>query len=117
MNGLLRQRSSYVDQYCSCYVGPEFSDAGTCRSTVENYWDPRTLGVRAKPSSPRTQPHAVPFVSCIAESFVIARSACIDCPSPGEFEYELCADLSIDLNFCFMEAPEPLQDALVACAG
>ncbi len=116
MNGLLNQRSSYVDQYCSCYVGPEFSDASTCRSTVENYWDPGLSSCEqsvfaANPS------HAVPFVACIAESFVIARSACAECPSPGMFEYELCADLSIDLNFCFTDAAEPLQDALVGCSG
>lgn len=116
MRGLLNQRSSYVDQYCSCYVGPEFADASTCQSTVENYWDPGLSDCEqsvfaANPS------YAVPFVSCIAESFVIAKSACRECPSPGQFEYELCADLSIDLNFCFMDAAAPLQDALVACAG
>jgi hypothetical protein len=116
MRGLLNQRSSYVDQYCSCYVGPEFADASTCRSTVEDYWDPGLSECEqsvfaANPS------YAVPFVLCVAESFVIARSACAECPSPGDFEYELCADLSIDLNFCFIDAAAPLQDALVACAG
>ena len=58
---------------------------------------------------------AGPFVACITESFLIAEAACLECPSPGMFEYEMCADLSVDLNFCFSASPSSVQDGLLAC--
>lgn len=111
---LRAQRSSYVDQYCGCYVGPEFPDARSCRSAVEAQWDPALTAcdqsvLAANPAA------AGPFVACITESFLIAESACLECPAPGMIEYELCADLSVDLNFCFSMAPPTVQDGLLRC--
>lgn len=111
---LRAQRSSYVDQYCGCYVGPEFSDMRTCRSTVEAQWDPALTAcdqavLAANPAA------AGPFVTCITESFLIAESACLECPVPGMLEYELCADLSVDLNFCLSTASPAVQDGLLSC--
>ena len=111
---LRAQRDSYVAQYCECYVGPEFADSRTCRSTVENQWDPGLSSCEQAvfASNPAASGE---FVSCITETFLIAESACLECPSPGMFEYEMCADLSIDLNFCFSMAPQEIQDGLLAC--
>jgi len=46
----------------------------------------------------------------------IAESGCLECPSPGSIEYDLCADPGVDINFCFGQATTALQDALIACS-
>lgn len=112
---LSNRRDDYVSQYCGCYGATEFGGAAMCRTELESRWDPGFSACEQAAFNANSVA-ALPFVACLGESFVIAESSCIDCPSPADFEYELCSDLSIDIQFCFNEAAPDLQDALVACA-
>ena len=81
---------------------------------MENQWDPG-LSACEQAAFAANPADALLFIQCITETFLIASSACTECPLPGSIDYEICADLSVDLMFCFGDASPALQDALVAC--
>jgi hypothetical protein len=115
IDALTDQRSSYITQYCTCYGTTEFGGAAACRTALESRWDPGFSDCE-QTAFATDSAAALPFVNCLAESFLIAESSCLECPGPADFEYELCSDLSIDIQFCFNEADPTLQDTLVACS-
>ncbi len=113
---LRAERDAYIGQYCSCAVSAgAYPEVATCRTEGEAQLDP---GLSAcEQSAFAAQPDAaVPFLSCLADTFTIGASACLECPSSSDPAFELCTDLSFDINFCFSEAPATLQDALIACS-
>jgi len=112
--GLQVQRDAYVTAYCGCAVGSEFGDLASCRTTMQGRWDPGLSACEADAFAAMPAA-AAPFVTCITESFVIAETACMECPAPGSIEHDLCTDPAVDINFCFMDADPALQDALLAC--
>lgn len=113
---LARQRDAYVAQYCSCYAGSEFGDTATCVSALSSRYDP---GLRpCEQDLFATLPdEALPFLACLRETFTITESACLECPAVGSIDYELCADASFDINFCFTQSAPALQDGLIACSS
>lgn len=113
-SALRDQRDDYVTAYCGCAVGSEFADLATCRRTLEGRWDPGLSACEADVFEAMPEA-AAPFITCITESFVIAETACMECPAPGSIEFDLCTDPAVDINFCFMDADPSLQDALLAC--
>lgn len=113
---LARQRDAYVAQYCSCYAGSEFGDTATCVSALSSRYDP---GLRpCEQDLFATLPdEALPFLACLRETFTITESACLECPAVGSVDYEICADASFDINFCFTQSAPALQDGLIACSS
>jgi hypothetical protein len=113
---LVAQRDDYVRGYCGCFGAVEFSGTAECTTSLQSRWDPG-LSACEQAAFAANETAALPFLQCLTESFLIAETACIDCPARASIEYELCADPAVDIQFCFAEAAPALQDALVACGG
>jgi hypothetical protein len=112
---LVRERDAYIGQYCACAAGSEYPDVATCRTALEGIYDPGLTSCEQGVFAAQEMA-ALPFIGCLADTYTIAATACMDCPTPIDFEYELCTDPGVDINFCFAEAPAALQDALIGCS-
>lgn len=111
---LRAQRDAWVATYCTCYGAMEFGDPATCRAQLAAEWDPGLSTCEREAMAAQGEAGAT-FGACLADTFLIAEVSCLECPMPGSIEQVLCADPGPDVQFCFLEAPPALQDALVGC--
>jgi hypothetical protein len=113
---LRRQRDAWAATLCACPGHNGAPDAPTCRSRIAERWNPGVSPCE-QGAIAEDLAAAAPFVRCVEESFLIAETACMDCPSPFEFEFDLCVDPGLDIQFCFDRADPGLQRRLLACVG
>lgn len=109
------QRNRWVSSYCACYGDSEFGSVTACNTTQTTEYDPGLSP--CEQTAIATEGEAgLAFLVCLNQTFTIAESGCLECPAPGSIDYDICADPSVDINFCFNDSTPALQDALIACS-